>query len=105
MAERRTQQKSDGGESQQQKDDSQGEDAKAPEPLPTTDVNREDGRFEHDYLIRNAVSLLGSRPAIVAGALARSERKTETIEQAKELLEKYAEQEHDPNAGIAGAES
>lgn len=80
--------------------------SETPQPRATTESNREDGRYEVDYLVRNSASLLEThgapaRPTIVAGALAGSDRKTHTLAQARELLQAHVDAEHDPNEGAA----
>lgn len=51
----------------------------------------EPARYDTDYLIANARSLLSSRSPLVAGALAESGRETHTIAQAKSALKTYVE--------------
>lgn len=46
-------------------------------------------RYDTDYLVTNARSLLESRGPLVAGALAETNRKTHTIGQAKAALKSY----------------
>lgn len=62
---------------------------------------QEEERYEAEYLVRNAVSLLDSRPTFVAGALALSDRKTHTIAQGKELLKQFHRRTIEPDEGAA----
>lgn len=56
---------------------------------PAKEEKKEEPRHEAEYLVTNARSLLNSRPAIVAGALAAQDRKTHTMDQAKEAVRKF----------------
>lgn len=58
-------------------------------------------RYESEYLIRNAASLLDSRRTFVAAALALSDRQTHTVDQAKELLGKLEKVRTHPDDGAA----
>lgn len=49
----------------------------------------EEVRYDTDYLVANARSLLRSRPTIVAGALSSEKRKTHSLAQAEELVKDY----------------
>lgn len=62
---------------------------------------QEEPRHDAEYLVRNCVSLLGSRRTLVAAALSLSDRKTHTVAQAKDLLAKLEKVRTDPYEGAA----
>lgn len=67
------------------------------------DASEGERRYEVGYLVDNAVSLLDSRKPFVAAALAQSDRKTHTLDQAKKLLADLDKVRTEPYAGAPDA--
>jgi hypothetical protein len=50
---------------------------------------KEAERYDAEYLVANARSLLGAPPMVAQGALSAEDRKTHTVEQAKRSVAQY----------------